>query len=234
MALAGGSTISPVQDRGYLYKEGEILSPDGHCRAFDAHVGGHAHRQRVRAPCCSSGSPTRIADGDSVLAVIRGSAINNDGSREGRLPRARASAARRGVVTEALAVAGVDARRRVVRRGPRHRHADRRPDRDRRRSRRPTARPPTTTQFCAIGSLKTNIGHPGEAAGVAAPHQDRARRWSTPSSRPASTTTSPNPQTDFPSSPFFVNARLRAWTVDDGHRASPASPASAPAAPTPT
>ena len=48
VALAGGAVVAPVQHRGYLYKEGEILSPDGHCRAFDAQLGRHRHLQRLR------------------------------------------------------------------------------------------------------------------------------------------------------------------------------------------
>ena len=83
MALAGG-----VVDRGcrrssgYLYQEGGIASPDGHCRAFDAGAARHGRRQRRRAWWCSSAWRTRCADGDPIHAVIRGSAINNDGARK--------------------------------------------------------------------------------------------------------------------------------------------------------
>jgi len=70
-------------------------------------------------------------------------------------------------------------------------------------------------QFCAIGSLKTNIGHTGEAAGVAALIKTvlSLEHAELP---PSLHYTSPNPQADFPHSPFFVNDRLRPWTVDDG------------------
>ena len=108
VALAGGAVVAPVQDRGYLYKEGEILSPDGHCRAFDAKSAGTVIASAVG---CVLLKPLADAldDGDNVLAVIRGSAINNDGrAKVGYLAPSVGGQAR--VVTEALAVAGVDAR----------------------------------------------------------------------------------------------------------------------------
>ena len=79
MALAGGVTIELPQDRGYLYKEGEMLSPDGHCHAFD---------HRAQGTVFGSGAGVvvlrrledAIADGDHIWAVIKGSAINNDGA----------------------------------------------------------------------------------------------------------------------------------------------------------
>ena len=79
MALAGGSTIVLPQHRGYVYKPNEILSPDGHCRPFDA---------KARGTLFGSGAGVvvlrrladALADGDRVLAVVKGSAINNDGS----------------------------------------------------------------------------------------------------------------------------------------------------------
>ncbi|MET0325431.1 MAG: polyketide synthase, partial [Ilumatobacteraceae bacterium] len=108
VALAGGSVIAPVQERGYFYKEGEILSPDGHCRAFDAKAAGTVISS---AAGCLLLKPleTALEDGDTVLAVIRGSAINNDGrAKVGYLAPSVPGQAQ--VVTEALAVAGVDAR----------------------------------------------------------------------------------------------------------------------------
>ena len=59
MALAGGVTIELPHRHGYLYQEGEILSPDGHCRAFDADSQGHGVRQRRSASSCCAASPTR-------------------------------------------------------------------------------------------------------------------------------------------------------------------------------
>ena len=99
----------PCSDRGYLYKEGEILSPDGHCRAVRRQGGRHRHLQRRAAACCSSRWPTRSTTATTCWRSIRGSAINNDGrAKVGYLAPSVAGQAQ--VVTEALAVAGVDAR----------------------------------------------------------------------------------------------------------------------------
>jgi acyl transferase domain-containing protein len=79
MALAGGSTIYPQQNRGYLYKQGEILSPDGHCRAFDARAAGTVMASAVGCVVLKR-LEDALRDGDRVHAIIRGSAINNDGA----------------------------------------------------------------------------------------------------------------------------------------------------------
>src|SRR6185295_7275057 len=107
LALAGGSAMSLPQDRGYLYKEGEILSPDGHCRAFDARSQGTVFGSGSGCVVLKRLSDA-LADGDSVLAVLRGSAINNDGaSKVGYFAPSVEGQAR--VVAEALSIAGVSA-----------------------------------------------------------------------------------------------------------------------------
>src|SRR5690554_609191 len=107
MALAGGVTIELPQARGYLYKEGEILSPDGHCHAFD---------HRAQGTVFGSGAGVvvlrrladAVADGDHIWAVIKGTAVNNDGAaKAGYLaPSVEGQAA---AIAEAHAVAGVRA-----------------------------------------------------------------------------------------------------------------------------
>ncbi len=79
MALAGGVSVRVPQRTGYRYQEGGIASPDGHCRAFDSKAQGTVSAT-APASCCSSASTTPLLDGDTVLAVIRGSAVNNDGA----------------------------------------------------------------------------------------------------------------------------------------------------------
>ncbi|NNE35945.1 MAG: polyketide synthase, partial [Rhodothermales bacterium] len=79
MALVGGVTIQIDQDRGYLYKEGEILSPDGHCRSFDANAEGTVFGSGVGVVVLRRLSDA-LDDGNTIHAVIKGSAINNDGS----------------------------------------------------------------------------------------------------------------------------------------------------------
>ncbi|MET0578563.1 MAG: type I polyketide synthase, partial [Ilumatobacteraceae bacterium] len=214
VALAGGSVIAPVQERGYFYKEGEILSPDGHCRAFDAKAAGTVISS---AAGCLLLKPleTALEDGDTVLAVIRGSAINNDGrAKVGYLAPSVAGQAQ--VVTEALAVSGVDARdiTYVEAHGTGTLIGDPIEIAGLTQAFRVTT---DDTQFCGIGSLKSNIGHTGEAAGVGAMIKTilALQHAELP---PTLHYESPNPQADFPSSPFYVNGSLRPWDVDEGTR----------------
>jgi acyl transferase domain-containing protein/thioesterase domain-containing protein len=212
MALAGGATVYPEQNRGYLYKEGEILSPDGHCRAFDASSAGTVMASAVGCVVLRR-LEDAIRDGDQILAVVRGSAVNNDGSQKvGYLAPSVTGQAR--VVSEALAIAGVDAEdvSYIEAHGTGTLIGD------------PIEVTALTQafgaltdkkQFCAIGSLKTNIGHAGEASGIcgfiktvlALKHRQIP---------PSLNFETPNPQIDFADSPFFVNTQLREWTVAEG------------------
>jgi acyl transferase domain-containing protein len=110
MALAGGVSVGFPHTAGYLYQEGMILSPDGHCRAFDAQAAGTLAGEGVGIVVLKRLADA-LADGDTVYAVIRGSAVNNDGSDK--------------IGYTAPSVHGqVD----QLCRSPRHRHAVRRPD----------------------------------------------------------------------------------------------------------
>jgi len=212
LALAGGSVVSPHQDRGYFYQEGEILSPDGHCRAFDEKSAGTIISSAVG---CVLLKPlaTALDHGDNILAVIRGSAVNNDGrDKVGYL--APSVSGQAGVVTEALAVAGVDARQ--VSYVEAHGTGTLIGDPIEIAGITQAYRQSTDdVGFCAIGSLKTNIGHTGEAAGVAALIKTvlSLNHGEIP---PSLNYQSPNPQADLPHSPFFVNDDLRPWTVEPG------------------
>ena len=214
LALAGGAVIAPIQDRGYFYKEGEILSPDGHCRAFDAESAGTILSS---AAGCVLLKPlaAAVADGDRIVAVVRGSAINNDGrAKVGFL--APSVGGQANVISEALAVADVDPRdvTYVEMHGTGTLIGD------------PIEVAGITeafqqgtddVQFCAIGSLKTNIGHAGEAAGISA-FIKTVLALEHAEIPPSLHYRSPNPQADLPHSPFFVNDRLRPWDVQPGRR----------------
>ena len=107
MALAGGVTIEIPHARGYVYREGEILSRDGHCRAFDAASSGTVFSSGVGIVVLRR-LEDAIADHDTIHAVILGSAVNNDGQRKvGYLAPSVAGQAE--VIAEALGVAGADA-----------------------------------------------------------------------------------------------------------------------------
>jgi acyl transferase domain-containing protein len=203
MALAGGVTIRQPHYAGHLYKEGEIVTPDGHCRSFDA---------KAEGTIFGSGAGTvllrryadAVRDGDHIYAVVRGSAVNNDGSQKvGYLaPSVDGQAA---AVAEALAIAGVEAG--TI--GYVEAHGTATPVGDPIEIAALTEAYATDSrQYCGIGSVKTNVGHLDTAAGVTgfikaalALHHGEI---------PASLHyTAPNPVIDFENSPFFVNAELR-------------------------
>src|SRR5947209_465965 len=108
MALAGGVSIELPHRRGYAFAEGEILSPDGHCRAFDDNAAGTIFGSGA-AVVVLRRLEDAVRDGDNIYAVIRGSAVNNDGyGKAGYLaPSVDGQAS---ATAEALAVAGIDPR----------------------------------------------------------------------------------------------------------------------------
>lgn len=108
IAIAGGATINVPQCRGYLYQEGGIASPDGKCRPFDAKASGTVLTGGVGVVVLKRLSAA-IVDGDHIHAVIRGTAVNNDGSAKVGFtaPGVEGQAA---VIREAMAIAGVEAR----------------------------------------------------------------------------------------------------------------------------
>jgi non-ribosomal peptide synthase protein (TIGR01720 family) len=214
LALAGAAYVNHPVRGGYIYQEDGILSADGHVRAFDADARGTVMASGV-AFVALKPLAQAIDDGDTVYALIRGSAVNNDGSDRVAFT-APSLGGQRAVIEDALAVAGVDAD--TIGFVEAHgtgtalgdpieiaaltqayrRHTDRR-------------------QYCAIGSLKSNIGHLDAAAGVAglikvalSLYHERIP--------PSINFRTPNPQIDFDGSPFFVNAELLDWTRIDRPR----------------
>ena len=204
MALAGGVTIELPHARGYLFEEGEILSPDGHCHAFD---------HRAQGTVFGSGAgcvvlrrlEDAIADGDHIWAVLRGTAVNNDGAaKAGYLAPSVEGQAK--AVAEAHGVAGVSAD--TI--GYVECHGTGTYLGDPIEVAALTQAFNETTQetgFCGIGSVKTNIGHTDTAAGVAslikvsmALHHGQIP--------PSLGYEAPNPAIDFDGSPFRVNDRL--------------------------
>jgi acyl transferase domain-containing protein len=214
MALAGGVTIELPHHRGYFYEEGEILSPDGHCRAFDAQSKGTVFGSGAGIVVLRRLADA-LEDGDQVYAVIKGSAVNNDGSSKvGYLAPSVDGQAK--AVAEAIAVAGVSPETITYVEA----HGTGTPVGDPIEVAALTqafAQQTKKTGYCAIGSLKSNMGHLDTAAGVASLMKAALalRHREIPPSLHFST---PNPSIDFPSSPFFVNAALRPWAAGSSRR----------------
>ncbi|WFE54796.1 non-ribosomal peptide synthetase/type I polyketide synthase [Micromonospora sp. WMMD1155] len=214
LALAGGVTVRFPQTRGYLYQEGMILSPDGHCRPFDA---------QARGTVSGSGAGVvvlrrlddALADGDRIDAVIRATAANNDGAAKvGYTAPSIQGQAR--VVSAAIGLAGVhpESIKAIEAHGTGtalgdpieiaaltkvfQRHTDRR-------------------GYCAVSSVKSNIGHLDSAAGIASlikavlqlKHGELV---------PNVNYTAPNPEIDFAATPFRVNEELQPWKANGDPR----------------
>ena len=240
LALAGGVSVGVPQTSGYLHEEGGIASPDGRCRAFDASASG-----------CVKGNGSGVVvlrrledalrDGDPIRAVILGSAMNNDGAAKVGFtaPSEEGQAA---VIDEALAAAGVPAASisyveahgtatslgdpiEVAALARAFAQAAGSGDAD------ASASPPLPgagrasapgAGLCALGSIKTNVGHLDAAAGVAGliktvlmlEHREIV---------PSLHFRAPNPRIDFERAPFRVAAERREWVSSSPRRAGVSS-----------
>ncbi len=214
MALAGGVTIELPQNRGYIFSEGEILSPDGHCHAFDHRAEGTVFGSGAGCVVLRRLADA-IADGDHIWAVIKGSAVNNDGAaKAGYLaPSVEGQAA---CIAEAQAVAGITAD--TVDYVECHGTGTYLGDPIEVSALTQAFRETTDkVDFCRIGSVKTNIGHLDTAAGVAS--LIKASLSLHHRQMPASLNfEAPNPAIGFAGSPFRVNDRLTDWPRRKGPR----------------
>ncbi len=212
MVLAGGVTIELPHRHGYVYHEGEILSPDGHCHAFDADSKGTVFGSAVGVVVLRRLADA-INDGDHIHAVIKGSAINNDGSgKMGYLAPSVDGQAQ--AIAEALALANVSPE--TISYVETHGTGTPVGDPIEIAALSQAFRQGTDAKgFCGVGSVKSNIGHTDTAAGVASfikvalamQHREL----------PASLHfKSPNPACEFERSPFYVNASLKPWTPPSG------------------
>jgi non-ribosomal peptide synthase protein (TIGR01720 family) len=207
MALAGGVSIRVPHKTGYLYQPGGTLSPDGHCRAFDAQAQGTTVGNGVGVVLLKR-LEDAIADGDHIYAVIKGWAINNDGSQKVgyTAPSVDGQAE---AIAEAIMLAGVEPE--TISYVEAHGTGTTLGDPIEIAALTKVFRASTDKKgFCAIGSVKTNIGHLDAAAGVtgliktalALKHQQIP---------PSLNFEQPNPQIDFDNSPFYVNTKLTQW-----------------------
>jgi acyl transferase domain-containing protein/acyl carrier protein len=214
MVLAGGVQVRIPQIAGYLYEEGSTRSPDGHCRAFDAEAKGITWGSGAGVVVLKRLADA-LSDGDCIRAVIRSSCVNNDGNLKVgyTAPSVEAQAA---VIAEAQAMAGVRGDEITYMEA----HGTGTPLGDpievaalTRAFRRTTP----NKGFCAIGSLKTNIGHLDAAAGVAGLVKvvlALENRMLPPSLNFHRA----NPAIDFANSPFYVQQKLSEWQPTNGRR----------------
>ncbi|GIJ63217.1 type I polyketide synthase [Virgisporangium aurantiacum] len=207
LALAGGTSVELPHNVGYTHSEGSVESADGRCRPFDAGATGTVWASGGAMVLLKRLSDA-VADGDPVHAVVLGNAINNDGAAKigFSAPSVDGQSA---AIAAALGAAGVDPR--TVSYIEAHGTGTALGD--------PIevaalsavyGRNTDETGWCGLGSLKSNMGHLSQAAGVAGVIKTALAlgRGLIP---PSVGFESPNPAIDFASSPFYVNTTLSKW-----------------------
>jgi amino acid adenylation domain-containing protein len=215
MALAGGSSITLPQKRGSFYQEGGMVSPDGHCRTFDADANGTVFGSGA-AVVLLKRAEDAIRDGDHIYALIRGFALNNDGSAKvgytapsiegqsrviamaqeaaGVVPRSIGYIEAHGTATPLGDPIEMAALTQAFRAGTSEKH------------------------FCVIGTAKTNVGHLDVASGVTGliNAANIVRHGIFP---PTLHFQKPNPKLNLENGPFLVNSKASEWKTEFPRRA---------------
>ena len=207
MALAGGVSITFPQKRGYFYQDGGMGSKDGHCRTFDAEAQGTVFGSGS-AVVLLKRLEDALAEGDHIYAVIKGFALNNDGSAkigytapsvEGQASVIAMAQAMAGVQPESIAY--IEAHGTATPLGDPIEFA----------ALSRAFRTGTKAKgFCALGTAKMNVGHLDIASGVTG-LINVAHALFHEQLPPAINFRAPNPNIDLANSPFYVNTRLSPW-----------------------
>jgi iturin family lipopeptide synthetase A len=209
MALAGGITITNFSKRGYLHEEGMIYSRDGHCRAFDDFASGTIGGEGVGVVVLKRLADA-IEDGDYIYAIIKGSGINNDGSNK-MAYTAPGIEGQSNTILKAISMAKVSSE--TITYVEAHGTATKLGD--------PVEFEALNMAFgnkkknyCALGSVKTNIGHLDAAAGIAGLIKTvlALKHRQIPPSLNFSTA---NRAINFKNSPFYVNTKLKEWKTEE-------------------
>lgn len=212
MALAGAVSFLNLEKTGYLYQPGMILSPDGKCRAFDASAQGTVSGQGVGIVVLKP-VVNALKDGDHIYAIIKSSAINNDGSQ--KMGFSAPSSHQQAEVIKLT-----------------HKKADIMSDTITYIEAHGTGTPlgdpieiagltqafnTDRKQYCAVGSVKTNLGHLDTAAGVAGLIKTVLCLYHK-TLVPSLHYTTANSQIKFENTPFYVNTELKHWECSDTPR----------------
>ena len=211
VVLAGASSIELAEHQGYMYQPGGLESPDGKCRSFDKDAAGTAFSRGCGVVALKR-LEDALADKDHIYAVILGGSINNDGNRKAGFT-APSVQGQVEVITETIELAGIDPS--TITMVEAHGTAT------------PVGDPIEVASlseafgqytakkgYCALGSVKTNIGHTDVASGIAS--LIKAALCVKHGVIPASLNFhEPNPAINFVDSPFFVNIKTTKWDRPD-------------------
>lgn len=217
MAIAGGITLRNYSKKGYLYQEGMINSTDGHCRAFDKNASGTVGGEGVGVVVLKR-LDDAIRDRDNIHAIIRGSAVNNDGhdkmsftapSVTGQYKAIRKSMHMAHVEPESISYVETHGTGTVLGDAVEIEALN-------------LAFGKSEEKYCALGSVKSNIGHLDAAAGIAGLIKTvlALKNRQIP---PSLHFIVPNPEINFKDTPFYVNTMLREWKKEYPLRAGVSS-----------
>ncbi|EMS72662.1 beta-ketoacyl synthase family protein [Ruminiclostridium cellobioparum subsp. termitidis CT1112] len=210
LALAGGVSFQVSRNEAFFYQEGGIGSSDGHCRAYDSKANGTVSGSGL-AIVALKRLEDAIADGDHIHAVIKGTGINNDGSQKNSYTAPNVDGQAE-CIAEAIAMSGVNPETITYIDG--HGTGTDLGDPIEIAALTKAFRAYTKKkQFCAIGSVKTNIGHLVNAGGLASVVKT-VLSMQNKVIPPSLNFEAPNPKIDFENSPFYVNTRLSDWKTD--------------------
>ena len=218
IALAGAASITSPLKSGHFYEEGSIMSKDGHCKPFDAEATGTVFSDGAGAVLLKSLEEAK-RDGDTIYAVIKGIGINNDGADKGSFggPSAEGQA---GAIAMAIDDAAIEAS--TISYVEAHGTATPLGDPIEIEGLNLAFGVQEHKQFCAVGSVKSNLGHLTAASGVAgliktvlALHHGQIP--------PTLFYNKLNPNIKLDDSPFYINASLKNWETDKTRRAGVSS-----------
>ncbi|MBN8820561.1 MAG: amino acid adenylation domain-containing protein [Spirosoma sp.] len=218
LALAGGASVTAPIYSGHLYEEGAMLSRDGHCRPFDASATGTVFSDGAGVVLLKARSAAE-RDGDTIYGIIKGVGVNNDGSGKGSFTAPNAEGQAR-AIRMALADAQIDPS--TISYVEAHGTATPLGDPIEVEGLTMAFGGVSKKQFCALGSIKSNLGHLTAAAGVAGLLKTTLALYH--QQLPASLGFSaPNPVIDFADTPFYVNDTHRDWVASGPRRAGVSS-----------
>jgi acyl transferase domain-containing protein len=206
LALAGGVSVKCPQNAGYFYVEDGIQSPDGHTRSFDASARGTVFGSGVGIVVLKRLSDAR-ADGDTIYAIIKGAAMNNDGSSKVGYTALSPQGLSQ-VVAMAIETAGIDAS--TISYVEAHGFGTHLGDTIEIAGLERAFRGRLGRAVCPIGSVKSNFGHLTAAAGAAALIKTvlALKNRQIP---PSLHFDEPNPDINWADCPFYVNTALSNW-----------------------
>ncbi|MGY0037909.1 beta-ketoacyl synthase N-terminal-like domain-containing protein [Pedobacter sp. NJ-S-72] len=206
VAIAGGASISSPIYSGHIYQEGAMLSKDGHCRSFDENATGTVFSDGAGVVLLKTLSAA-LQDGDTIYALIKGFGVNNDGGEKGSFT-APSTDGQAAAIAMAIEDAAVNPS--TISYVETHGTATPLGDPIEIEGLKQAFGEQSEQQFCAIGSIKSNMGHMTAAAGVAGLIKTTLALYYK-EIPPSINFEKPNPNISFAGSPFYVNDRLTPW-----------------------